>query len=157
MDFAIPSRFGLTYTDEHGKELTPLCIHRAPLSTHERFIGFLIEHFAGDFPLWLAPIQVIIIPVSEKYHTYANEVKDQFFNSEIRVEMDDRSEKVGAKIRLAEIRKIPVMLIVGEREMEEQTLSVRRRHEGDIGSFPLNLTIEELKSEIISKSRRYSE
>ncbi|MBT3250495.1 MAG: threonine--tRNA ligase [Candidatus Marinimicrobia bacterium] len=157
VDFAIPSRFGLTYTDEHGKELTPLCIHRAPLSTHERFIGFLIEHFAGDFPLWLAPIQVIIIPVSEKYHTYANEVKDQFFNSEIRVEMDDRSEKVGAKIRLAEIRKIPVMLIVGEREMEEQTLSVRRRHEGDIGSFPLNLTIEELKSEIISKSRRYSE
>ena len=127
VDFAVPSRFNLTYTDNQNKPQTPLCIHRAPLGTHERFIGFLIEHFAGNFPLWLAPVQMAIIPISNKFNDYAQSVYDKLRDEKIRVNIDLRNEKMGAKIRNAELSKIPIMIIIGEKEVEAQTLSVRRK------------------------------
>ncbi len=153
VDFAIPKRFDLVYVDENNKEVTPLCIHRAPLSTHERFIGFLIEHFGGDFPLWLAPKQVVILPVSDKYIDYASQLEQEFLQADIRVTVDGRSEKVGAKIRDAELKKIPIMLIVGEREAADHTASVRRRHTGDLGSREVDILITELREEIQSRRR----
>jgi len=157
VDFAIPKRFNLTYTDESGSEQTPLCIHRAPLSTHERFIGFLIEHYGGDFPLWLSPIQVVILPISEKTLTYAQSVKSIMEKAGIRVKIDDRSEKIGAKIRQAELKKIPVMAIVGEKEAEEKTVSLRRRIIGDQGAVHINQLLESLNSEIKKRSLPHRE
>ena len=155
VDFAIPSLFGLNYTNERGEEATPLCIHRAPLGTHERFIGFLIEHYSADFPLWLAPVQVAILTVSEKVENYANFVQSNLKNVDIRVELDDRPDKIGAKIRLAELSKINVMLIIGEREEKENTVSVRRRFEGDIGSMNLDSFSSKLVEEINQRRNTY--
>lgn len=151
VDFAIPGRFGLTYIDEKGNEAAPLCIHRAPLSTHERFIGFLIEHYGGDFPLWLAPIQVIILPISEKSIEYARQVYRRMLDAGFRVTLDDRSDKISAKIRKAELKKINVMLIVGEKEVQEEKVSVRRRFVGDLGQSSLEEVIEDLSREIEEK------
>ncbi len=148
VDFSQPGRFGLTYTSEDGKEETPLCIHRAPLSTHERMIGFLIEHYGGDFPLWLAPVQVTVLPVSEKVNEYAKEVYNKLFDSGIRVRLDDRPDKIGAKIRHAEIDKINIMLIIGEKENDTDTISVRRRFTGDLGRMKLDELIVQLHEEI---------
>jgi threonyl-tRNA synthetase len=153
VDFVVPGKFNLKYVGEDGTEKTPLCIHRAPLSTHERFIGFLIEHFGGDFPLWLAPQQVVILPVSDKYLDYALQVKDCFREKGIRVKIDKRSEKIGAKIRDAELMKIPIMLIVGEKEVELKTVSVRRRHAGDLGTQDYDAFSNELKLEIKERKR----
>ena len=153
VDFAIPSKFDLTYIDEHGKEETPLCIHRAPLGTHERFIGFLIEHFGGDFPLWLSPEQVVILPVSDKYYNYALKVQSELRKAKVRTRIDSRSEKIGAKIRDAELKKIPIMLIVGEREEASNTASVRRRFQGDLGSIEVNTLVANLNDEIINRKR----
>ncbi len=127
VDFAVPERFDLTYKDVDGKSKTPLCIHRAPLGTHERFIGFLIEHFGGNFPLWLAPKQVTILPVSDKFNDYAYDVCQSLKSHGIRVNVDNRSEKIGSKIRDAEMQKINIMVIVGEKETQDKTLTVRRR------------------------------
>ncbi len=127
VDFAVPERFNLTYKDLDGKSKTPLCIHRAPLGTHERFIGFLIEHFGGNFPLWIAPRQVTILPVSDKYNDYALTVCQSLQASGVRVDVDSRSEKIGSKIRDAEMKKVNIMVIVGEKEVEESTLTIRRR------------------------------
>lgn len=127
VDFAIPERFNLHYTDKDGSLKTPLCIHRAPLGTHERFIGFLIEHFGGNFPLWLAPRQVTILPVSDKYNDYAYSVCNTLKTKGLRVDVDSRSEKIGSKIRDAEMQKVNIMVIVGEKEVEESTLTIRRR------------------------------
>ena len=127
VDFAIPERFDLTYTDKDGTSKTPLCIHRAPLGTHERFIGFLIEHFGGNFPLWLAPKQVTILPVSDKFNDYADEITKDLRSKGLRVSLDNRSEKIGSKIRDAEMQKINIMIIVGEKEVENKTVTVRRR------------------------------
>ena len=157
VDFAIPKRFNLTYTDEHGEEQTPLCIHRAPLSTHERFIGFLIEHYGGDFPLWLAPIQVTILPVSEKTNKYARAIEEKFKNKGLRVKLDDRPDKIGAKIRLAELNKIPVMIIVGEKEASDNTVSIRRRLMGDQGSVNVEKLLTNLISEIKQRSQPHRE
>ncbi len=155
VDFAIPSLFGLNYTNERGEEATPLCIHRAPLGTHERFVGFLIEHYSADFPLWLAPVQVAILTVSEKVENYANFVQSNLKNVDIRVELDDRPDKIGAKIRLAELSKINVMLIIGEQEEKESTVSVRRRFEGDIGSMNLDSFSSKLVEEINQRRNTY--
>jgi threonyl-tRNA synthetase len=127
VDFAVPERFNLTYKDVDGKSKTPLCIHRAPLGTHERFIGFLIEHFGGNFPLWLAPKQVIILPVSDKFNDYAYKICESLKAQGVRVDVDSRSEKIGSKIRDAEMQKINIMVIVGEKEVEDKTLTIRRR------------------------------
>ncbi len=128
LDFAVPKRFDLTYVDSDGKDKTPLCVHRAPLSTHERLIGFLIEHFAGAFPTWLAPVQVSVLPVSDKFMEYANEVAEALRAKNLRVSIDDSSESLGKKIRNAEAKKIPWMLVVGEKEMGEKTVSARNYH-----------------------------
>ncbi len=157
VDFAIPKRFDLTYTDEKGTEQTPLCIHRAPLSTHERFIGFLIEHYGGDFPLWLAPKQAVILPISEKAHGYAQSLQAKFKAGGLRVSLDDRPEKIGAKIRQAELSKIPVMMIVGEKEANENTVSVRRRFLGDQGTMSVDDLLSSLISEVNKRSQPHRE
>jgi threonyl-tRNA synthetase len=155
VDFAIPKRFGLTFTDEEGQEQTPLCIHRAPLSTHERFVGFLIEHFGGDFPLWLAPVQVAVLPVSEKVIDYARIVETTLKEAGIRVQLNDQSGKVGAKIRQAELQRINVMLIVGEKEAQDNRVALRRRFKGDLGTQLLDDVVTELKTEIETRRNTY--
>ena len=155
VDFAIPKRFGLTFTDEGGREQTPLCIHRAPLSTHERFVGFLIEHFGGDFPLWLAPVQVAVLPVSEKVIDYARNVETTLKDAGIRVQLNDQHDKVGAKIRQAELQRINVMLIVGEKEAQDNRVALRRRFKGDLGTQSLDDVITELQTEIETRRNTY--
>ena len=152
VDFAVPRKFNLTYKDENGDEKTPLCIHRAPLGTHERFIGFLIEHFGGNFPLWLAPIQVAVLPVSDKVLDYAQEVVDELRQLDIRVFLNNRSDKIGAKIRQSELEKINIMLILGVNEKNEKSVSLRRRFDGDVGKFQVQELKEMLSFEI--KNRR---
>ena len=127
---------------------TPLCIHRAPLGTHERFIGFLIEHYAGNFPLWLAPMQVAILPISEKFNDFAKSVSQLLNNYDIRALVDERGEKIGRKIRDAEVKKVPFMLIVGEKEMNEKLVSVRKHGEGDKGSMTPEAFCQLVKKEI---------
>ena len=148
VDFAIPSKFGLSYIDSNNDNQTPLCIHRAPLGTHERFIGFLIEHYAGNFPLWLAPVQMIIIPISDKFNHYAQFIYDELKNKNIRVKIDDRSEKMGAKIRTAELNRIPIMIILGEQEVNNKSISVRRKYQGNLGSLELGDFIDAIQDEI---------
>lgn len=126
LDFAVPERFELTYIDSDGQEKTPICIHRAPLSTHERFIGFLIEHYAGAFPTWLAPLQVKILPISDKHLEIAEKIRAEFKKDGIRVEVDDRSESLGRKVRDAEMMKIPYMLVIGDKEAENKSVTVRK-------------------------------
>ena len=155
VDFAIPKRFGLTFTDEEGREQTPICIHRAPLSTHERFVGFLIEHFGGDFPLWLAPIQVAVLPVSDKVIDYARNVETTLKEAGIRVQLNDQPDKVGAKIRQAELQRINVMLVVGEKEAQNNQVALRRRFKGDLGTQLLDDVVTELKTEIETRRNTY--
>ena len=152
VDFVVPKRFNLSYKDENGVQQTPICIHRAPLSTHERFIGFLIEHFGGNFPLWLAPVQVAILPVSEKTNNYANKITKKLNDADIRTFLDDRSDKIGAKIRNAEINRINVMLIIGPKEEESNTVSVRRKISGDLGTIDQDMLISQLIDEIKDRS-----
>ena len=152
VDFAVPVRFNLAYIDEDGLDKIPLCIHRAPLGTHERFIGFLIEHFGGNFPLWLAPVQAMVLPVSDKVIDYAHHVVQSLKHAGIRARLNDRAEKIGSKIRQAELEKNNVMLIVGEKEAKDNTVSVRRRFEGDTGAESLDNVKDQLLNEI--KNRR---
>ena len=148
VDFAVPPKFGLTYIDNNNNNKTPLCIHRAPLGTHERFVGFLIEHYAGNFPLWLAPVQMVIIAISDKFNDYANSVYDELKNRNIRVTIDQRNEKMGAKIRTAELNRIPIMIILGEQEVSNNTISVRRKHQGNLGSLDLKTFIDSIENEV---------
>ncbi|HYJ62958.1 MAG TPA: threonine--tRNA ligase, partial [Parafilimonas sp.] len=131
VDFSQPRSFGLTYTTADNTSDIPLIIHRAPLGTHERFIGFLLEHYAGRFPTWLAPVQVKILPISDKFLPYSKEIFTQLKKAGIRVETDERSEKVGKKIRDAELNKIPYMLVIGEREMTERKLAIRKHNQSN--------------------------
>jgi len=142
VDYNLPKRFDLTYKGADNQLHRPVMIHRAPFGSMERFIAVLLEHTGGNFPLWLTPDQVILLPISDKYQKYSEKVLELLENSEIRALVDDRSEKTGRKIRDAEIRKIPFMIIVGEKEESEGTISVRKHGEGDIGTF----TIEEFVS-----------
>jgi len=152
VDFAVPAKFDLNYVDENGKDQTPLCIHRAPLGTHERFIGFLIEHFGGNFPLWLAPVQAVVLPLSDRFSDYANKVVKALKDEGIRVKLNDRADKIGSKIRQAELDKINYMLIVGDKESSDGTVSIRKRFEGDLGVRKINDFKEQLIEEI--KNRR---
>jgi threonyl-tRNA synthetase len=152
VDFAQGRRFKLEYTNKDNSADTPLIIHRAPLGTHERFIGFLLEHYAGKFPLWLAPVQVKILPISDKFLPYANSVLESLKNADIRAEVDDRNEKIGKKIRDTELMKVPYMLVVGEKEMNENQVAIRRQGKGDLGSKGVEEFINEAKAEI--KERR---
>ncbi len=147
VDFAQAKRFDLQYTTPENETAQPLIIHRAPLGTHERFIGFLIEHYAGNFPVWLAPVQAILLPISDKHITYAKNLLQEFKKSDIRCTIDDRSEKIGKKIRDAELKKIPYMLIIGDKEVEARALSVRKKGSGDLGSIHTSEVIASIKSE----------
>ena len=138
LDFQMPQRFDLEYTGADGEKHRPIMIHRVAFGSIERFIGILIEHYAGKFPVWLSPVQVKILPVSEKFADYAEKVSDELKAAGVRVETDDRSEKLGYKIRSAQMEKVPYMLIVGEKEVEGECVSVRRRDEGDIGSMSVD-------------------
>ena len=133
VDFSQPRSFKLQYTGQDNKPETPLIIHRAPLGTHERFIGFLLEQYAGKFPLWLAPVQVKVLPISDKFLDYAKTISEKLKKADIRAEVDDRNEKIGKKIRDTELLKIPYMLVIGEKEMNENKVAVRRQGKGDLG------------------------
>ena len=151
LDFQLPERFELEYTGADGLKHRPIMIHRVVFGSIERFIGILIEHFAGAFPLWLAPEQVRILPISERHHEKAREVYRQLFDAGLRVELDERSEKIGYKIREAQLQKIPYMLVIGDKEAESGTVSVRRRGEGDTGAVETEAFIETALAEIKAK------
>ena len=152
VDFAQGRSFKLEFTNQNNEAETPLIIHRAPLGTHERFIGFLLEHYAGKFPLWLAPVQVKILPISDKFMEYAKEVLQKLKKADIRAEIDDRNEKIGKKIRDTELMKVPYMLVVGEKEVNENKASIRRQGRGDLGAKNIDEFLGEIIAEI--KDRR---
>jgi threonyl-tRNA synthetase len=152
VDFAQGRRFNLQFTNRENHPETPLIIHRAPLGTHERFIGFLLEHYAGKFPVWLAPLQVKVLPITDKSLEYAQSLSVLLKNADIRVEVDDRSEKIGKKIRDTELSRVPFMLVVGEKEMNEQKVSVRRQGKGDLGVKGIEEFIAEIKKEISERA-----
>jgi threonyl-tRNA synthetase len=152
VDFAQGRRFKLEFTNQSNESETPLIIHRAPLGTHERFIGFLLEHYAGKFPTWLAPVQVKILPISDKFMDYAKSVLAKLKKLDIRVEIDDRNEKIGKKIRDTELMRVPYMLVVGEKEASEGKIAIRRQGKGDLGAKAVDEFAAEIAAEI--KERR---
>ncbi len=151
VDFAQGKRFSLSYNSAENKPEIPLIIHRAPLGTHERFIGFLLEHYAGKFPLWLAPLQVKILPISDKFMEYSQHIAKQLKSNGIRVEIDDRSEKIGKKIRDTELARVPYMLVVGEKEMNENAVSLRIQGQGDQGSVLLAELLTRMREAIVNR------
>ncbi|MBU5439072.1 threonine--tRNA ligase [Tissierella sp. MSJ-40] len=151
LDFQMPERFDLTYIDKDNEKKRPVMIHRTILGSMERFMGILIEHYAGKFPVWLAPIQVTILPISDKFNDYAYELKKEMKEKGLRIKIDDRAEKIGYKIREARLQRIPYMLIVGEKEVEERLVSVRKRDEGDKGQIKVDELIDEVIKEIEEK------
>jgi len=148
VDFAQPGRLGLTYIDEQNQKQVPLCIHRAPLGTHERLVGFLIEHFAGDFPLWLAPEHVRIVPIADRHSGPAEKLRKQLAKAGIRTEVDSRSERMNAKIRDAEIYKVPYIAVLGDREVDNETISFRSRKEPNRNDVPVSELINHLSTNI---------
>lgn len=148
LDFLLPERFNLTYVGEDGQNIhRPVVIHRGIISTMERFTSYLIEEYKGVFPIWLSPEQVSILPISEKFNEYAYKIKDELSNNGIRVFVDDRAEKIGLKIREAQLKKIPYSIIIGQKEAETGTVSVRKRYEGDKGT----VSIDDFKAKIIDE------
>jgi threonyl-tRNA synthetase len=148
VDYNLPDRFELEYVGSDNEKHRPVMIHRAPFGSMERFVAVLIEHCAGKFPLWLAPEQAIILPISEKYQQYAEKVLSLLADMGIRAEIDARSEKTGRKIRDAELKRIPFMLIVGEKEEESNSVSLRKQGEGDLGTMSVEGFAELVNSEI---------
>ena len=151
LDFALPDRFDLTYIGEDGKEHRPVVIHRAILGSSDRFISFLIEETKGVFPTWLAPIQVKILPIADSHKEYAKKVREALMLKGIRTELDDRNEKIGYKIREAQLEKVPYMLIIGNKEMENEEVGVRSHKDGDIGAMKLNEFVDKIKYEVDNK------
>jgi threonyl-tRNA synthetase len=151
VDFAVPKRFGLTYTTKDGKQETPLCIHRAPLGTHERFIGFLIEHYAGNFPLWLSPVQVKVIPVREQHNEYAKQVYELLRENNIRVELDDEDKNLGGKVRDAKNNKIPYWIVIGDKEVEANKITLESRDSGQLGQISKEELLAKFLEEIKNK------
>ena len=153
LDMQLPERFELEYTGEDGLKHRPVMIHRVVFGSIERFIGILIEHFAGAFPTWLAPVQAMIIPITDRQHEYAKELEKKLAAAGIRVESDLRSEKMGYKIREAQLKKIPYMLVVGDKEMEDGTVAVRARKEEKGGTMTVDAFLAAIRAEIDSKER----
>ena len=152
LDYNLPERFNLSYVTPEGNEARPVMIHRALLGSFERFLGPLIEHFAGDFPIWLAPVQAVIIPISERSHEYSLEVFDALKARKIRAELDLRPERMQAKIRDAELAKVPLILVAGEREAQNRTVAVRERHGQDRGTLPLEDFLAEIQARVTQRS-----
>jgi len=153
-DFTLPKRFNLNYVGTDGQNHQPIMLHRALLGSIERFLGVLIEHYAGAFPIWLAPVQAVIIPISEKHHEYARQMMQRLAAAGIRVEVDERNEKMGYKIRAAQTAKIPYMLVVGDKEVQSGAVSVRNRFLGDEGSQPLESFMEKIEGFIKDRTVR---
>ena len=151
VDFNLPERFDISYIEEDGQRHQPIMLHRALMGSLERFFGCLIEHYAGAFPLWLAPVQVILLPITDKHADYANKLVQQFEGLDIRVEKDLRNEKIGFKIREAQLQKIPYMVVLGDKEMDSQTLAVRKRRSKETRTLDFETFLEELKSGIDSR------
>src|SRR5258708_531465 len=147
LDFQLPRQFGLTYVNEHNAESIPVVIHRAIYGSLERFVGILIEHYAGAFPVWLAPVQAKVLSISEKTADYAREVYEMLITEGLRVELDIRDDKIGAKIRDAQLEKVPYMLITGPKEAESHAVAVRSREKGDEGAVPLDEFVARIKAE----------
>jgi threonyl-tRNA synthetase len=152
VDFAVPQRFDLVYVDADGQERTPLCIHRAPLSVHERLIGFLIEHYAGNFPVWLAPQQVRVVPITDSHNGYAAGIAARLQEAGVRAEADLGGDRMNAKIRAAQLMKVPYMLVVGDREMAAETVSLRRRDGSRRNDLPLAEFVALVRERIASRS-----
>ena len=151
LDFFIPKAFGLKYTDKDGQEKTPVCVHRAPLGSHVRFLAFLTEHYAGVFPVWLSPVQTVIVPITEKQNDYGQKVANNLKGKNIRAELDDRSETTSAKIRDAELQKIPYILVVGDKEIKNKSINVRARGEKVLGEMALEKFIKLIQEDIDKK------
>ena len=151
LDYQLPEKFELEYVDENGDKVRPVVIHRAILGSLDRFVAFLLEETKGNLPVWLAPVQVKVLPISDKFIDEAKKVYEACFNADLKVEMDDRAEKIGYKIREAQTQKIPYMLIVGAKEVETNTVSIRKRGEGEIGALSIDDTIAKIKAEIANK------
>jgi threonyl-tRNA synthetase len=152
IDFATPKRFGLVYTNEKGEKIPPVMVHRAILGSYERFMVLLIEHFAGAFPLWLSPVQVAILPVSEKFKPYANSIQEKLLASEIRTFLDDSDESLGKRIAESSKQKTPFILVVGEKEQISESVAVRIREEKDQKVMKLDEFIEKVKKEIDNRA-----
>jgi threonyl-tRNA synthetase len=152
LDYYMPDRFELTYTGADNAEHRPVMIHRALMGSFERFMGILIEHYAGEFPLWLAPVQAAVLPLADRHVDYAREVHDALTAAGLRADVDERTESVGRKIREAELRKVPYMLVVGDREAEQRAVALRRHREGDLGTVPLDEAVPRLVSEAAARS-----
>ncbi len=144
-DFTLPRRFGLEYIAEDGKAHQPLMVHRALYGSVERFFGILLEHYAGAFPVWLAPVQAVVLPITDRQLDYARQVKERLVAAGVRANLDDRSEKVNLKIRDAQLQKIPYMLVVGDREAQSGQVAVRHRKRGDLGAKP----VEEFVADVL--------
>jgi threonyl-tRNA synthetase len=153
LDFQMPERFDLTYVDQDNEKKRPVMVHRTILGSMERFMGILIEHFAGKFPVWIAPVQATVLPISDKFNDYARDVAKQLEDNGIRVEVDERAEKIGYKIREAQMQKVPYMLIVGEKEVEDRLVSVRKRDQGDMGQMGMEAFIEQITEEVETKAK----
>ena len=151
LDFQMPEKFDMTYIGEDGEKHRPVMVHRAILGSMERFIGILTEHFAGAFPIWLSPVQTIILPITDDQADYAREIAQKLKKAGVRAEVDYRNEKIGYKIREAQMQKIPYMLVVGKKEVESQTVSVRDRKEGDVGIKTIDEILAQIVEEIQNK------
>jgi threonyl-tRNA synthetase len=152
VDFAQPGRFNLTFVDREGREETPLCIHRAPLSTHERMIGFLIEHYAGNFPVWLSPEQVRVIPITDSHNEYAARLAQSLRDLNVRAEADLTAERMNAKIRSAQLMKVPYMLVVGDQEVAGDTVSLRKRDGSRQNNMPVGEFVALVQDRITTRS-----
>jgi len=152
VDFAQPASFNLTFVNREGQEEMPLVIHRAPLSTHERLIGFLIEHYAGAFPVWLAPVQAMLIPIADRHIAYARQVAERLRGLELRVEIDERGERMNAKIRDAQLQKIPYMLVVGDKEIEQGAVALRLRSGENPGPMALEAFVRRAQDDLAART-----
>ncbi|HOD33170.1 MAG TPA: threonine--tRNA ligase, partial [Holophaga sp.] len=153
VDYSMPARFGMRYVKADGSEGTPVMLHRAILGSLERFMGILIEHCAGAFPVWLAPVQVAILPITDRAHDHARQIESRALDLDLRVELDLRNEKVNAKIRDAQLQQVPYMLVLGDREAAEGTVSVRHRRDGNLGVQPLEAFLDRVQQEVRTRAR----
>jgi len=151
VDFNLPERFDISYIEEDGQRHQPIMLHRALMGSLERFFGCLVEHYAGAFPLWLAPVQVILLPITDQHQEYADEVAKKLTNNGFRVEKDLRNEKIGFKIREAQLQKIPYMIVLGEKEAEAKTLAVRKRRSKETRTINIDTFIEEMNAQVEEK------
>jgi threonyl-tRNA synthetase len=148
LDFIVPGRFNLEFTNEKGEKETPVVIHRAIMGSFDRFFAFYLEHTAGDFPLWLSPVQAVLVPISDRHNDYAQKVAAEMKKHKLRVEIDDRSERMNAKIRDAELQKIPLVLVMGDKEAEANAVNLRERHVKEQRTLPVAELITEMKARV---------